>query len=153
MRMFLPVSSSSVLFPASSFIRGAYLRASLQSRFHEITLARSSEITSKWSSAEGYRGRERTDWNSYCVCVCIYAHEQGVRKCNYFFLGWMIKTIGNNVSDQWENKRQSWHDRHGKKHWPSLCSSHEKFAATFVIRKGTQFDLRRKWPYVSHVVE
>jgi len=47
--------------PASSFIRGAYLRASLQSRFHEITLARSSEITSKWSSAEGYRGRENTD--------------------------------------------------------------------------------------------
>lgn len=47
-----PLPSPSFV-PASSFIRGAYLRASLQSRFHEITLARPSEITSKWSSAEG----------------------------------------------------------------------------------------------------
>lgn len=67
--LLLPVSSSTILFPASSFIRGAYLRASLQSRFHEITLARSSEITWKWSSVEGRRDRESTDWNSRRVCA------------------------------------------------------------------------------------
>jgi len=136
---------------ASSFIRGAYLRASLQSRFHKITLAHSSKITSKWSSAEGYRGRERTDWNSYCVCtrVCVWTC---VRKSDYF----------SRMTDQNDRKRRqrkinvNLHERsnrHSTKHWPSLCSLHEKFAPTFVIRKGTQFDPRHKWPYVSHVVE
>lgn len=92
--------------PASSFIRGAYLRASLQSRFHEITLARSSEITSKWSSAEGYRGRERTDWNSHCVCMCniwaracVHMHVC-VRKRMIIFRGWTIKTIGNGADEK-----------------------------------------------------
>lgn len=94
--------------PASSFIRGAYLRASFQSRFHEITLARSSEITSKWSSAEGYRGRERTDWNSHCVCMCnVWARayiRTYVRVCVckriIIFPGWAIKTIGNGADEK-----------------------------------------------------
>lgn len=142
--------------PASSFIRGAYLRASLQSRFHEITLARSSEITSKWSSAKGYRGRERTDWNSHCICTCMYESARTrtcicVRACKrmIIFRGWAIKTIGNGVNEK-INVNLAMPDA---KHWPSLCSSHEKFAPTFVIRKGTQFDLCRKWPYVLDVVE
>ena len=88
---------------ASSFIRGAYLRASLQSRFHKITLALSSKITSKWSFAEGYRGRERTDWNSYCVCtrVCVWTC---VRKSDYFS---RMTDQNDRKRRQRENKRQS----------------------------------------------
>lgn len=54
----LSIRSSLTGVPAaSSFIRGAYLHASLQSRFHEIT-ARPSRITSKWCSSEGGREEE-----------------------------------------------------------------------------------------------
>lgn len=78
----LSIRSSLTGVPAaSSFIRGAYLHASLQSRFHEIT-ARPSRITSKWCSSEGGRLRsEAADWNSgsSAQAAAIFEDERSKR--------------------------------------------------------------------------
>lgn len=67
----LSLSLSAPPSPASSFIRGAYLHASLQSRFHEITVLGSVEQDNV--KVMFFRGRKRggrlrseaADWNSH----------------------------------------------------------------------------------------
>lgn len=79
------------------------------------------------------------------VCVCMHTRE---KESVYFSRMSDHETIGSGVNEK-INANLGRLDRHGTKHRSNLCDSREKFASTFVIRKGTKFDLRVNDPYIS----